>query len=427
MVHALVKQSYTWIMVGTVGGLELVALASRGAPWRGEWIWTIDWTGGIVPLVAAAAAGVAAVVARTFAFGARAALLATTPHRGRALLGPVAMCVAVAVAAHLLGVGAAVAFTAAANPSLDAPLLPLLEQVTAIVAAGLVGALLGARMQSPASPAVAAGGLILVAFFADNLGWYPLFDTGGATGSLIGLHYNDPAILVRIGLLILTSSALLGLLFDTRRRWVSPLRLASLTGLSTVIAFMFVGGTDEARFAVDDTPVAYRCVDTEHAEVCVHVAHQRFLDDVAQPIVQTVVALGDLGVDVDRRWEERLFGHAPVESTGYFRIPLEVFEGGELDDLRLVGDVVQPRACFTAEPPSPEQDIVMTILFAEAATRAGVLREGDWIGDPGLLSTFGVANLDDREAWLRDRYEDLQRCDVQELTLPDWMPEKSIP
>lgn len=426
MVRALFAHSYAWIIIGAVGGLEVVALVSRRAPWLGEWVWTIDWMGGMIPLVAAAAAGVAAVAARAFTSRARADLLATTPHRGRALLGPVVTCIAVAVAAHLVGVGVAVALTAVANPTGGVPVLPVLEQVTAIVAAGLTGALLGARVRSPVSPVVAAGGTVMVALYADNLGWYPLLDTGGATGSLIGLHYNYPSVAVRIGLLVLTSLTLVGLLVAGGRR-LSPLRVASILGLSGVITYMlFVGGTDETRFVVDNAPMEYKCAAIRETEVCVHIAHQRFLDDVAEPISHAVATLKDLGVHVDRRWEERLLGHEPVESTGYFRIPLEAFEGADVDDLRLVSDVVQPRPCFTAEPPSVEQDSVMMILVAEAATRANLVREGEWIGDVDLLTAFGAAEPEDQEAWLKERYGNVQQCNVQELTLPQWVPEDAI-
>lgn len=427
MVRALAKHSHAFVIIGAVGGLEAVALASRRAPWRGEWVWTVDWMGGMVPLVAAAVAGVAAVVARTFGFGARADLLTTTPHPGRALLSPVVVCVASAVAVHMVGLAIAVGLTAVANPSGTLPVLPVVEQVAAIVAAGFAGAVLGTRVRSLVSPALAAGGVVVVAFYASNLGWYPLLDTGGATGSVIGLQHNDSALLIRVGLLAFTT-LVLGGLFVARGRWHSPLQLTAVLGLAGVVVYTgFIGPSNEVRFVTDDAPVEYRCATTQDVEVCVVAAHQRFLDDVTEPIGHTVTALDDLGVQVDRRWKERLYGHEQTAATGYFGIPLEAFEGADVDHRRLVSEVIQPRRCFTGPaPPSEEQSSAVTILRAEAATRAGLADGNEWLGGPELLAAFDAGDPDQREAWLRDHYEHLRRCDVDALTRPEWVPAEAF-
>ena len=66
--------------------LEAVTFAQRGAPWRGEAVWTVDWFALALFVIAPLCAGVAAVDAARLCTSGRVHLVVAVPRPGRVFL-----------------------------------------------------------------------------------------------------------------------------------------------------------------------------------------------------------------------------------------------------------------------------------------------------------------------------------------------------
>lgn len=189
LTSALLIRSRMWWALPAAAGLLIFAATDRGAPWRGELAWGIEFVGAIhlfvLPVFAATAAW------DGIPWG-RLESLALAPRRRVAPLLWLATTAAPALLLQLLACAAIAVTSLTAGHIGTTPWLPMLNQLLAVVVAASVGLAVGFRW--PRLPALLAAFTVLfIATAADYGSYLPLGLMGdGSTGTLVGLH-PDPA------------------------------------------------------------------------------------------------------------------------------------------------------------------------------------------------------------------------------------------
>ncbi|RNL64331.1 hypothetical protein EFK50_07330 [Nocardioides marmoriginsengisoli] len=397
-----------------LAALNVYVLCAFGAPWPGQWMWTIDSvTGGTVltaPLTAAFAAWIA--LGQT-----RMAELTDSTLRGRLVLLLSAQRAWLWSAALYLtaAVGAALVTLAVPHGG-PAPWWAALIGPLVLAVGALLGVLAIRLWQHPMA-AVLVGPTVFVFGAFGPHPYAALLRPGPTTGSLAGLVYDPRTWAVQMILLILICLALaFGVLVRTPLSWSGVL----LGGVSvTVVIFgATLGSTHHQRFeASGERPDA--CVGTA-PRICLSPSERRALSATATTMRTGIEELREIGVDLPTRYEELLPGYRPPVTAGM----IDAVEG----DARLrlgtgLRNVATPAACpaWTDPRQAPPdgafdgRDLIVDWLLV----RTG---HDPVASEPEARRWLAEADGEAATSWVSATFGQLRSCAFDRISLPWTQP-----
>lgn len=358
-----------WMLFCLIGVLAtyIAVMLNRGAPWRGDIIWTVDWiTIGFVlsgPLIA----GCVAVDTARFSVGVRDLPL----RRWRNYDSAVAIAYGLALASlHMLFVVAIIVISA--PPRLDpATALAVLAQVMIVFFFVAVGVLVGRF-----APLVLGGiGAALAALVSVYMFTAPRSDTGllysgAATVPRIGYAYSVLWLSVQIIVVAIVIVAM----WIVRPGWGrSRTRLALLTMVALVLTFgalrLFAAVPGERLDATDAKPDA--CAALAGVPYCYYREHDRVIYGYASlmlALFEASEAKGYGGLVPDRVEEAGQTTWPSGAHVGVFYVTPEVLGGEEPTLWEVTLNLVQPVHCKQLQGDLPPSQQYWDDLFALTAT-----------------------------------------------------------
>lgn len=367
----------------TVAGVEAAVMLQRGAQWRGDLIWTIDWlaVGFIVvgPVVAAFAA----------VDTARLSLGAAHLSRNRVTRTPAFGLFAVytvgvgAVHGCALLVGLVISAPPAWPPAMAAAIMVQLLIISLFAA---LGTLVGRFLTTVLAGIVAA----LVAFAAVYLlsvdyGPVAMLVTGMATIPRVGYDYNVTYLLAQVVMLVLAITAALVLrpLHGRSLRRVTGADAGVALGAVVLAAAVAWTGPPERLSESAATPTFCGAVQT--VPTCFYPEHERVATAFQEQFAALVQASERFGYAdlLPSRVEEASRTVLPTgEDVAPFFVMPEHLQGQAPTAWEIVLGFVQPVHCEQVQGEAPPSDRYWEDLSALTATWAGLV-------DPTAAETAG--------------------------------------
>lgn len=237
-VRYVLTHGWVWLCLVAVLGCYVAVMLSRGAPWRGDLIWTIDWLPIAFILAGPLIAGFVAVDTGRLAVGVRNLPL----PRGRTFDLAVAMTYALSlVAIHVLFSVGTLIVSRPAVIDWGAP-IAVLVQLAMVVLFVALGSLVG-RFAPVVLGGLAAALAALAAVYLFSAPRSPvsLLYAGAATTPRIGYDYNVTWLLVQL-------AALAAVVLATW--WIRAGRSRTRVVVTTLVATSVALGTGAAVAAV---------------------------------------------------------------------------------------------------------------------------------------------------------------------------------
>lgn len=399
-----------WLTLVAIG-IYVGALLQRGAPWRGETMWTLEWLGialfALGPLVAGACAIDAARLARPLA-----AYLVVPTRRPRMSFARAALWAVVPLLV-LHTVVYLVAVVVGESPTLTVlrpdMLLGLAVQCAVICWYAAFGSLVG-RFTPPILSGIAAVVLALLAFYLlSNSGAgaprFGLLDVGGATVTQLGRRYALTFLGVQLLILLGTAAAAFFVRLRYRRGRVLPSRAGAvlLVALLVVVVSGQVLGP-QARKSLAAPVAPERCYDLEPT-ICLYDYHGRHADEVASRVDALVDAASAAGYDalVPTRIEQESYNYVPSdpEVWSFFLDPSDMVSDTWSQEAVIQGLLI-PRCEALSSPEGPPEGYFedLTRLMGTWSVLAGLPDvTGQYEHPEDVLPPGEVADILDR--WSR--------------------------
>jgi len=364
-----------WAAIATAG-LLAAHVGMRDFQWMHEWTLSVWQFAFATIMLGPAVAGLAAWKSVSCALACADA--AASAGRQAAVVWRSAWSVCSWVLmVYLLGfVGVQVAVLSGGPPGTAAPsnYLPVLSASAMLVACASLGAFVGWRMRSYVVPPVLA-----LVCFAGSVALYTtdvsfVSDTGGATGSLVGLRPNPGRVLLQLlvfGLLALWFIVAAGK--DAYRRPRDRIGLAALT-LAT--AAVVVGGALRApERLLQDPHDQVHCAQADAGPlVCLGPGYGDRASSISAALAEPVHKLRAAGVSLDLGY----FDQRP-SAAGAHPVSPEMLERGPLAAAQYVSSALLNPAC-------PLDDGVVAALSAITWWLAPDIADRDDIAAPGEIA-----------------------------------------
>jgi len=360
-------------------GVETTVLLQRGAQWRGDLLWTLDWIPVAIVVVGPVVAGIAAIDMARHSVG--------TAHLDRGGVNRTPATVLTLAyglglgAAHLVVVGVALAVSL---PPVGDPLAPLavLVQLLILVFFVTLGAAVG-RFVGPVLAGVsAAGAAFVVTYLASSPGeQIALLAFGGATVPRIGYAYAPGFLLAQAAMLVLASVALLLVRpVDGRRLRRVSLRDGSVAGVAVLVvaAISFTGPSERLR-PVDAE--ATFCGAVQAIATCFYPQHERIAAPFKDQFWVLVSAARENGYDalLPERVVEASMTTLPQDddpSVAAFYVQPDHLQGIEPSLWEVASGIVQPVHCPQVQGEEPPSDRYWADLNALTATWVDLAEPG---------------------------------------------------
>lgn len=382
-----------------MAAFEVSSLFQRGAPWRGDLLWTLDWVSvafvGVGPVLAGAAA---LDTARWQAGAAHLGSRTTVRSPGLAVF---AAYFASAVIVHALVLGSALLMSQPRDWDAWAP-VAVLVQIAALGLCVAIGVFAGERT-TPVLAGATAALVTLVAFylFASPATGVSLLYTGVATVPRIGWSYAGPYLGLQMALLVAVT---LGLLFSARAG--RGLGLTIMAGTAALVLGAAMAGPEDRVVPSDVHP--HYCGAVQTLETCFYDSHRRVAEDfqdVLWVIVEETRAAGYEALLPDR-FEEASRTQIPSDpETGALYVQAEHLAGAAPNLDELLAGLTQPLHCPQLQEEVPPVDQYWADQNALVATWASIFDPAapERYGyDGDLLSPEEAATL--RDSFMRCTY-----------------------
>ena len=250
------------VSMALLAAVSAMVLSARNLPWRGEWMWTLDWAAGTTILAGPLTAGLAAYESGRWRSATAALILPSARRRVAACFLPALAVLASAAVVYVLGTVVVLAVSGRYHPS-DRPvpvlwLIGLCELAVCTAMGWLVGSRLPAYV---AAPLATAGCYVLVVVASTHSAlafWLVGGSTGPSTGQVIDARYSIGAALSFLGLAALSAALYMVQRSPTRR--VAQIGGAVAIG---VIASARCWARLRARRTTESIPTRTECV-AEH-------------------------------------------------------------------------------------------------------------------------------------------------------------------
>lgn len=371
-----------WVML-IVAVVCAAVLAMRGAPWRGDVLWIIDW----LPIghlaIAPVVAGGAAIDMARLSVGTRHL---EDARWWRSPGSAITMSYAIGVGATYVG---AIVVAAMINipPAVDPrALLGAGVQLLMLALFAALGTLVG-RVLGPVLGGILAAILALIAIYllSARTEHIALLYAGASVVSRVGRSYDVVYLGVQAGLLTGLVLALVMMRPGVvRGRWrrVGE-RSAAVLAVGAVVVAASVGPSSRLTYTGRPPDL---CSDVTGVTVCLYPEHARLQDEVAGQLSRIFGAARAAGYDDLVPQEVREVPSSGITSWQGPQILLDEPLGGEAVDVEtLVQDLVVPYHCMTGSGG--------TRYSEQLAADAEVL-ESTWLAlvDPELSSVSGPAS-----------------------------------
>ncbi|MFV0633797.1 hypothetical protein [Demequina sp.] len=336
------------------GGLFLVieawVLTLRGAPWRHDLVWTIDWFAISHILVGPIVAGAVAMDVARMTRGMRE--FPTRVTRSPVLL--VGSTYAAVVGAIQVLMFALTTILWLPPGFSWAALLAMVAQCFMVVGFVGLGTACGAHLRVALAPIVAACAAVIVVTLTGSSGSsYSLFYAGGATVPRIGYAYDGAWLAVQVVALAVFVCVLTIVATRPYGRWpVTAVAAAAVAGMvGAAMASAWAPG--ERYMAVEREPTT--CGGLVTVSWCYYPEHEWVMDSYAEHLIVLIESAREAGYDtlVPEVIEEASQVRWPADaSTGVFYVSSDVLGGGASDLRQITSDLVSPLQC-----PQVQQDL----------------------------------------------------------------------
>ena len=380
----VVRYGWAWVCVVGVVGAAVPVLASRGAAWRGDVLWTVDWLSVAFVMTGPIVAGFVAVDTARLSVGSGhlGARGWRQPANGLAVGYALVMSVV-----HLLLVAGALVVSA--PPRFDRwTWLAVLVQLAMVWLFVGVGSVAG-RLAGPLLGGAVAALVALVGVFTLSVpaGHVALLDGGAATVPRIGYTYSPVYLVVQLVALLLVIGAMT--LVPARAggglRVMTPgARVVAVVLAVASVVMLFVGPAKRLS-AVDLRPTL--CDDVAGVRVCFYPEHRRFVGAHERVLAQMFEAAraAGYGVLVPDRVEEASRTRDPTgPGVGALFLDPEELADRPPSSWRLALDFVQPIYCDAVRQDVPPREEYWQDVHALAGTWAELT-------DPGIAEANGAS------------------------------------
>lgn len=419
-----VKSVMLWLVRGTalfsipaILGVELIALFSRGTPWRGEWAWTIDWANGATMLGGPVLAGVVAFDVQRVS---RAGWLSAARGFRHGQLLPLHVAVASWACATVIHVGIVILasiMTATTQPTGRIPFELIALGPIVLAAFAGIGMALAAFWPSVMSSPTA----VIVAFlltYAGAAGVIPkVFRAGGTTGSLVGLHTDFRVYFTSIAYLIaLTLLATIAVALRSRPAMTkTPLAVGAFAFLIMTVGLADLKAHGDQRFQLADQPPPYICVG-QTPQVCLAKGTTWQLHGLAAEMNRQASVLRTRGIALPTRFVQDIPGRQPSADEGVIIMATNQVNRSKPDRQAVASFLATPAACdayYQGSAP-PEVALRARSILADAIRARLSIPLSDYYPPEGEKWIRGA----DSEEWLRSTYKALKECDLENVQLP---------
>jgi hypothetical protein len=394
----------------------LAVVLSYGTTWAATWRQALDWGSVSTTLIGPVAAGAAAWLYATMRMARFDHLASTSVRPVTTLLQPAVELWALGAAA-VLAVTAVTTVTAVAGGAEAQPgdLWVLVHPLSALATGVAVGAFLGFASGRVWTAPLAALGVFLLGFLSTSGALPPVFDTGGATSTLVGQVFDAGTVLQDA--VACLGIAALGLLLTVRALAVG--RRAGALALIAVVAagaacYVHLGWTGEERYAYA-THVTYRCAGAD-PQVCLAAETSRPLEPLAAALHTQADALREVDLPVPATFRQDVPGQPLDQDAGLLLLGPEALTSDDIEPAAIAYSLARPRPCapfFSTAPPAD----ALSAQYALAqwiGARNGVLEPPR--GSPEAAWLDGAPDAVER--WVRRTYTDLYDCDLTDLRPP---------
>ena len=392
-----------------------LAVFNRGAPWRGEWAWSVDAALGSTVLTGP---GVAALAAWWAAAARRRASLTDPTPRG--WLVPIRLAVgAWAVAATVFVLTLATTLLLTATTAHGGPLPWWITPMGLLLLAAYssLGAALGHLWPTFASAPAAAIGTFGLGL-AGALGVGPsVLRQGPATGTLAGVTWDPTVAAGQAAVLLAVAILAAAATVASRGRRPLPVRLVlGLSALGVVAGALVLQTHGDERFELSGE-AASTC-GGRAPEVCVAPSNTRALASLSSRMGALATELTSVGLPVPDAYSQLLPSAPPPAGHGMFSLPGEA--NSPVTPWADAADALtRPAACpawFAAPSPPPEAFEARYALQVWILDRAG--RPAPSAFSPSERR-WRAAPLADQLHWVRPTFDALRTCDLDRLR-PPW-------
>ncbi|MFL6099633.1 MAG: hypothetical protein ACJ71T_06745 [Actinomycetales bacterium] len=400
-----------------LGAVSAVVLFARDLPWRGEWMWTLDWAAGTTILLGPLTAAVAAYQSARWRALTIKLLLPTARRRLAACFTPTVAVLASATVVYVIGTVLVLAITSAYHPTDRFQPAEWLIGLTKLGLCAALGWVLGSRLQAyvTASVAVAACYALTVAASGSSaLAFWRLGgSTGPSSGTVIDDRYTGGAALLFIGLSGALAASFLIQRAPTRR--VAQVT-ASLSAALATAGLLLCSGPGTTYSRVDTHP--HRLCRGAPVSVCLLAGNTSQLGPWSQLMNQAAGGLQDLGLDGQTRYEQPAPGPVHAADVG-----IVFFDPGTINitppsHLYVAESLATPATCpaFASERP-PVQALNAREWLAQLIVQR-VWPDDPSHQDPRVAVWARTTPIADQNRWVRMTFAGLRRCALSAIDVP---------
>jgi hypothetical protein len=392
-----------------------MAVVARGAPWKGEWAWTFDWSAGTAILLGPLLAGMAAFEAADSKAFDRHIALPTARRRIVAVVAPLIGPALVVFGAYGLGAVAAVLLSVAHHPTDRPNPTVLILGLLLLLVWGLVGLGLGqVANRSIAGPVAWLGGLA-VTVGSTSLPFAHVVRLGASSGSLAGLELRAPIVVA----FALSYSALALLAFRLAKGGRGH-GLGRLTIPVLSVAVLVSGGwvvRDDQLYGPATVP-RWRCSSGGAIpRVCLLVGNTAQLDAWHRGLGELAHVMTAHGLKPMQTYRQRAPGRSVESGEGVVSASARMNQRPPTLT-QLADTLATPADCpaFAARlPPTKALDAQHWLAgYVAQLTRPAEGNERD----PRVLSWMRSTPFTEQAAWARAAYAKLAACDLTALDSP---------
>lgn len=415
--RAVLRATDPMVSIVLLLAVSAAVLFARDLPWRGEWMWTLDWAAGTTILTGPLTAGLAAYQSARWRTLTAELLLPTSRRRLAACFAPPATVLATSIAAYVVGTLTLLAITVVYHPTDTFVPVLWLVGVAKVATCAAAGWLLGSRLRGYIAAAVAVAACYIVTLLASGNRTLAFWLVGGATGppsgKVVDVRYTAGAVLLFAALAEGMAAALLVQAASTRRS------AHVMGGLS--IAVMLLGlSLDSVPGSTYDRVDQHPRRDCRGAPVtvCLLAGNTSQLDSWSDLMNQAAGSLQGLGLDFPTRYQQPAPGAVHRADVG-----VVFFDPGTINirppsHLYVAETLATPTTCpaYASEQP-PSQGLNAREWLAQLIVQR-TWPEDRAQRDPDVTAWARSTPVTRQDSWIRITFAGLRACALSAIDVP---------
>ena len=399
-----------------LAGVSAIVLFGRDLPWRGEWLWTLDWAAGTTILSGPLTAGLAAYESARWRSATGELILPTSRRRLAACFTPTLAVWASSAVVYVVSTAVVLAVTSAYRPTDRLVPFVWLIGLCELGLCAAIGWLLGRRLKSYVAAPLAVAGCYIVSLVASRSTVLAFWRVGGATGppsgQVVDARYTTGAALVFLGLSGVMAAAYLLRAAPTRR--VAQVT-AALSAIATTAGLVLSSGTGATYYRGDDHP--HRRCRGAPVSVCLLAGNSSQLASWSMLMNQAARPLHDVGVAFPLRYEQ------PTSDEHSLAVGVIFFDPGTINirppsHLYVAESLATPARCpaYASDPP-PIKGLNAREWLAQLIVHR-VWPEDTAYSDPRVTAWAKSTPIADQDRWARTTFDGLRACALSDIDVP---------